>query len=79
VLIADDHAMFRQGVWEMLSTHERIEVLGEAENGRQAARGREHPRHERVHVVERQRQEHPVVIGDQGGSEQRIELDTKSK
>jgi hypothetical protein len=27
----------------------------------------------------RQRQEHPVVIGDQGGSEQRIELDAKLK
>jgi DNA-binding NarL/FixJ family response regulator len=36
VLLADDHAMFRQGVREMLSTDERIEVVGEAENGREA-------------------------------------------
>jgi DNA-binding NarL/FixJ family response regulator len=36
VLIADDHAMFRQGVSEMLQTDDRIEVVGEAENGRQA-------------------------------------------
>jgi len=34
VLIADDHAMFRQGVREMLQTDERIEVVGEAETGR---------------------------------------------
>jgi DNA-binding NarL/FixJ family response regulator len=36
VLLADDHAMFRQGIKEMLSTDEEIEVVGEAENGRQA-------------------------------------------
>ena len=30
VLLADDHAMFRQGVREMLSTDEGIEVVGEA-------------------------------------------------
>ncbi len=36
VLLADDHAMFRQGVKEMLSTDEEIEVVGEAENGREA-------------------------------------------
>jgi DNA-binding NarL/FixJ family response regulator len=36
VLIADDHAMFRQGVREMLSTDEGIEVVGEAENGQEA-------------------------------------------
>ena len=36
VLLADDHAMFRQGVREMLSTDERIEVVGEAENGLEA-------------------------------------------
>jgi DNA-binding NarL/FixJ family response regulator len=36
VLLADDHAMFRQGVREMLSTDEEIEVVGEAENGREA-------------------------------------------
>jgi len=36
VLIADDHAMFRQGVKEMLRTDEDIEVIGEAENGKEA-------------------------------------------
>jgi DNA-binding NarL/FixJ family response regulator len=36
VLLADDHAMFRQGVKEMLATDEEIEVVGEAENGREA-------------------------------------------
>jgi DNA-binding NarL/FixJ family response regulator len=36
VLLADDHAMFRQGVREMLSTDEGIEVVGEAENGQEA-------------------------------------------
>ena len=37
VLLADDHAMFRQGIKEMLSTDGKIEVVGEAENGREAA------------------------------------------
>jgi DNA-binding NarL/FixJ family response regulator len=36
VLLADDHAMFRQGIKEMLSTDDEIEVVGEAENGRDA-------------------------------------------
>ena len=36
MLIADDHAMFRRGVGEMLSTDEGIEVVGEARNGREA-------------------------------------------
>jgi DNA-binding NarL/FixJ family response regulator len=36
VLLADDHGMFRQGVREMLSTDDGIEVVGEAENGREA-------------------------------------------
>ena len=36
MLLADDHAMFRQGVKEMLTTDEGIEVIGEAENGREA-------------------------------------------
>jgi DNA-binding NarL/FixJ family response regulator len=36
VLLADDHAMFRQGIREMLSTDEQIEVVGEAENGKEA-------------------------------------------
>jgi len=33
VVIADDHAMFRQGVREMLSTERGIEVVGEAGDG----------------------------------------------
>ena len=33
VVIADDHAMFRDGVREMLSTAVDMEVVGEAENG----------------------------------------------
>jgi DNA-binding NarL/FixJ family response regulator len=36
VLLADDHAMFRQGIREMLSTDGGIEVVGEAENGSEA-------------------------------------------
>jgi DNA-binding NarL/FixJ family response regulator len=36
VLLADDHTMFRQGIKEMLSTDEGIEVVGETENGREA-------------------------------------------
>jgi DNA-binding NarL/FixJ family response regulator len=36
VLLADDHAMFRQGIREMLSTDEEIEVVGEAGDGREA-------------------------------------------
>jgi DNA-binding NarL/FixJ family response regulator len=36
VLLADDHAMFRQGIKEMLSTDEEIEVVGEAGDGLQA-------------------------------------------
>ena len=36
VLLADDHAMFRQGIKEMLSTDDLIEVVGEAKNGREA-------------------------------------------
>ena len=36
VLLADDHAMFRQGIKEMLTTDEEIEVVGEAQNGREA-------------------------------------------
>lgn len=33
VVLADDHAEFRQGLKEMLATDEGIEVIGEAENG----------------------------------------------
>ena len=36
VLLADDHTMFRQGLKEMLSTDGHIEVVGEAENGKEA-------------------------------------------
>jgi DNA-binding NarL/FixJ family response regulator len=36
VLLADDHAMFRQGIKEMLSTDEEIEVVGEAGDGLEA-------------------------------------------
>ncbi len=36
VVLADDHTMFRQGLREMLSNGEGIEVVGEAENGREA-------------------------------------------
>lgn len=35
VVLADDHTMFRQGLTEMLSTDEGIEVVGEAENGKE--------------------------------------------
>ncbi len=37
VVLADDHAMFRQGIKEMLITND-IEVVGEAENGKEALR-----------------------------------------
>lgn len=36
VILADDHTMFRQGLKEMLTTDESIEVVGEAENGAEA-------------------------------------------
>ena len=36
MLLADDHAMFRQGIKEMLSTDEEIEVVGEAGDGLEA-------------------------------------------
>jgi DNA-binding NarL/FixJ family response regulator len=36
VLLADDHTMFRQGLKEMLSTDGEIEIIGEADNGRDA-------------------------------------------
>ncbi|HEX2729222.1 MAG TPA: response regulator transcription factor [Rubrobacteraceae bacterium] len=43
VLLADDHTMFRQGLSEMLSTDEEIEVIAQAENGEEAlALVREH-------------------------------------
>jgi DNA-binding NarL/FixJ family response regulator len=36
VVLADDHAEFRAGLGEMLSIDGGIEVVGEAENGREA-------------------------------------------
>jgi YesN/AraC family two-component response regulator len=36
VLLVDDHAMVRQGMAEMLSTDEGIEVVAEAADGREA-------------------------------------------
>ncbi len=36
VLLADDHTMFRQGLKEMLTTDEDVEVVAEADNGREA-------------------------------------------
>jgi DNA-binding NarL/FixJ family response regulator len=36
VVLADDHAEFRAGLEEMLSIDGGIEVVGEAENGREA-------------------------------------------
>ena len=40
VLLADDHTIVRQGLRALLDSHEDIEVVGEAENGRQALRRR---------------------------------------
>lgn len=36
VLVVDDQALFREGVVTLLSAHAGVEVVGEAENGRQA-------------------------------------------
>lgn len=36
MIVADDHALVRQGMAEMLSTDEGIQVVGEAENGAEA-------------------------------------------
>ena len=36
VLLADDHAMFREGVRSLLSGFDDVEVVGEATNGREA-------------------------------------------
>jgi DNA-binding NarL/FixJ family response regulator len=38
ILIADDHTLFREGLRSLLSTHEDLHVLGEAENGQEALR-----------------------------------------
>lgn len=37
VLIADDHLMVRQGIKALLNLYDDIEVIGEAENGREAS------------------------------------------
>ena len=36
VLLADDHALFRQALDDLLGADERIEVVGQARDGRQA-------------------------------------------
>ena len=36
VLVVDDHAMFRQGICALLGSYEDVEVVGEAEQGREA-------------------------------------------
>ncbi len=36
MLVADDHALVRQGMAEMLSTDEDIEIVGQAGDGREA-------------------------------------------
>jgi DNA-binding NarL/FixJ family response regulator len=36
ILIADDHALVREGIRALLSIHEDIEILGEAEDGKDA-------------------------------------------
>src|SRR5205814_6492581 len=38
VLIADDHIVMRQGLRALLQTERDIEIVGEAESGRQAVR-----------------------------------------
>jgi two-component system response regulator NreC len=38
ILIADDHTLFREGLRALLSAHEELHVLGEAENGQEALR-----------------------------------------
>ena len=38
VVIADDQPLFRRGIWVVLSTDDRVEIVGEAENGEEAIR-----------------------------------------
>jgi len=33
ILVVDDHALFREGLASILASHERVEVVGEAEDG----------------------------------------------
>jgi DNA-binding NarL/FixJ family response regulator len=42
IFIAEDHAILRDGLRAMLSTHPGFEIIGEAEDGREAIRGIEH-------------------------------------
>jgi YesN/AraC family two-component response regulator len=39
VLIADDHALVRHGISTLLEVYDDIEVVGEAENGKEAVEG----------------------------------------
>src|SRR5512142_1638426 len=36
ILVADDHAVFRQGLCALLGRRKGVEIVGQAENGRQA-------------------------------------------
>jgi DNA-binding NarL/FixJ family response regulator len=38
IIIADDHTLFREGLRALLSAHEDLHVLGEAQNGQEALR-----------------------------------------
>jgi two-component system response regulator NreC len=38
IVIADDHTLFREGLRALLSAHEDLHVLGEAQNGQEALR-----------------------------------------
>ena len=38
IVIADDHTLFREGLRALLSAHEDLQILGEAENGQEALR-----------------------------------------
>jgi len=38
IVIADDHTLFRKGLRALLSIHEDLHILGEAENGQEALR-----------------------------------------
>ena len=38
IVIADDHTLFREGLRALLSIHEDLHILGEAENGQEALR-----------------------------------------
>jgi len=44
IVIADDHTLFREGLRALLSAHDDLHVLGEAENGQEALRAVEQRR-----------------------------------